>query len=84
MRSLRSEVEAGNIKPYCEPILFSALNRGDTVQRVGGYPPPKGASPYLGLECSGIVEQVGKNVSRWKIGDQVTYLRFFVDRLSQL
>ena len=54
-------------------VEATALNRADTLQRKGLYPPPKGASPYLGLECSGIVEAVGKNVSRWKIGDQVIY-----------
>ncbi|XP_023543706.1 quinone oxidoreductase PIG3 [Cucurbita pepo subsp. pepo] len=55
-------------------VEATALNRADTLQRKGLYPPPKGASPYLGLECSGIVEAVGKNVSRWKIGDQVCAL----------
>ncbi|XP_042497987.1 quinone oxidoreductase PIG3-like [Macadamia integrifolia] len=55
-------------------IEATALNRADTVQRKGSYPPPKGASPYPGLECSGFVEAVGKNVSRWKIGDQVCAL----------
>lgn len=44
------------------------------VQRKGAYPVPKGASPYPGLECSGTIESVGKNVSRWKIGDQVCAL----------
>lgn len=52
-------------------VAATALNRADTLQRKGSYPPPKGASPYPGLECSGTIEAVGKNVSRWKIGDQV-------------
>ncbi|KAL8152178.1 hypothetical protein V2J09_009938 [Rumex salicifolius] len=55
-------------------VVATAVNRADTIQRVGGHPPPNGASPYPGLECSGIVEQVGSNVSRWKIGDQVCAL----------
>ncbi|KAK4271448.1 hypothetical protein QN277_020147 [Acacia crassicarpa] len=55
-------------------IAATALNRADTLQRKGLYPPPKGASPYPGLECSGTVEAVGKNVSRWKMGDQVCAL----------
>ncbi|XP_038883903.1 quinone oxidoreductase PIG3 [Benincasa hispida] len=55
-------------------VEATALNRADTIQRKGFYPPPKGASPYLGLECSGIIEAVGKKVSRWKIGDQVCAL----------
>ena len=52
-------------------VAATALNRADTFQRKGVYPPPKGASEYLGLECSGTVEAVGERVSRWKIGDQV-------------
>ncbi|XP_061363040.1 uncharacterized protein LOC133306696 [Gastrolobium bilobum] len=55
-------------------VHATALNRADTLQRKGSYPPPKGASPYPGLECSGTIESVGKNVSRWKIGDQVCAL----------
>ncbi|OIW13668.1 hypothetical protein TanjilG_08010 [Lupinus angustifolius] len=55
-------------------VEATALNRADTLQRKGSYPPPKGASPYPGLECSGTVESVGKNISRWKIGDQVCAL----------
>lgn len=52
-------------------VEATALNRADTLQRKGSYPPPKGASPYPGLECSGTILSVGKNVSRWKVGDQV-------------
>ncbi|PSS24677.1 Quinone oxidoreductase [Actinidia chinensis var. chinensis] len=55
-------------------IAAAALNRADTLQRKGRHPPPKGASEYLGVECSGTVEAVGKNVARWKIGDQVCAL----------
>lgn len=55
-------------------VEATALNRADTIQRKGSHPPPKGASPYPGLECSGVIEAVGKNVSRWKIGDEVCAL----------
>lgn len=55
-------------------ISGTALNRADTLQRRGTYPPPKGAPPYLGLECSGIIEAVGKNVQTWKVGDEVCAL----------
>lgn len=65
-------------------VHATALNRADTLQRKGSYPPPKGASTYPGLECSGTIESVGKNVSRWKIGDQVFLTKihpffFFLD-----
>ncbi|KAK8678256.1 hypothetical protein V6N13_143761 [Hibiscus sabdariffa] len=55
-------------------IEAAALNRGDIYQRQGFYPPPEGASTYPGLECSGIIESVGENVSRWKAGDKVCAL----------
>ncbi|CAO3643299.1 unnamed protein product [Cunninghamella echinulata] len=43
----------------------------DIVQRKGLYPPPPGASELLGVEISGIVEEVGKNVTKFKKGDAV-------------
>ncbi|KAL7130120.1 hypothetical protein ABFS83_13G112400 [Erythranthe nasuta] len=55
-------------------IAATAINRADTLQRQGKHPPPKGESEYPGLECSGTIESVGKNVHRWKIGDQVCAL----------
>ncbi|KAG6642710.1 hypothetical protein I3843_09G154800 [Carya illinoinensis] len=56
-------------------VAAAALNRADTFRRKGSHPPPPaGASPYLGIECSGTILAAGKNVSRWKIGDQVCAL----------
>ena len=52
-------------------VKATALNRADIMQRQGFYPPPKGASPILGLEMAGVVEQVGANRADWKVGDRV-------------
>merc|ERR1712034_78989 len=38
------------------------------------YPPPPGASPILGLECSGVISELGEGVSGWKLGDRVMAL----------
>jgi putative PIG3 family NAD(P)H quinone oxidoreductase len=40
-------------------VTASGVNRADLLQRQGHYPPPPGASPYLGLECSGTVAALG-------------------------
>lgn len=64
-------------KPVCGEneilvkVKATALNRADILQREGKYPPPVGASPILGLEMSGIVEEVGSKVFKWKRGDKV-------------
>ncbi|CAH9112016.1 unnamed protein product, partial [Cuscuta europaea] len=55
-------------------VAATALNRADTLQRQGKYPPPKGESNYPGLECSGTIEAIGKNVNKWKVGDRVCAL----------
>ncbi|MBS4200837.1 NAD(P)H-quinone oxidoreductase [Bacillus sp. FJAT-49732] len=55
-------------------VKASALNRADLLQKRGLYPPPPGASPILGLEMSGIVEDIGENVIGWKKGDFVCAL----------
>lgn len=59
-------------------VEATGVNRADTLQRKGFHPPPPGASPYPGLECSGTVESVGKLVHRWKVGDQVAAAIFFI------
>src|ERR687890_1612774 len=66
--------------PVCGPgeVLVdgvaSAANRADLLQRQGHYPPPPGASDVLGLECSGIVREVGEGVPGWTVGDEVCAL----------
>ena len=52
----------------------TAVNRADLLQRAGGYPPPAGASPVLGLECAGVVLEVGSGVRRVAPGDAVCAL----------
>ncbi|MEM6806074.1 MAG: NAD(P)H-quinone oxidoreductase [Bacteroidota bacterium] len=52
-------------------VTASALNRADTMQREGRYPPPPGASPIMGLEMSGTVAAKGDSVNKWEIGDKV-------------
>ena len=52
----------------------TAVNRADLAQHAGGYPPPPGASPILGLECAGVVVAVGEGVSRIKPGDEACAL----------
>ncbi|MDC0432490.1 NAD(P)H-quinone oxidoreductase [Hyphomicrobiales bacterium] len=55
-------------------ITATAVNRADVVQKNGFYPPPPGASNILGLECSGVIEEIGKNVKKRKIGENVCAL----------
>ncbi|GAA0509166.1 NAD(P)H quinone oxidoreductase [Saccharopolyspora subtropica] len=55
-------------------VVASAVNRADLHQRQGNYPPPKGASPILGLECSGTIAELGEGVEGWQVGDEVCAL----------
>src|SRR5512146_2598067 len=55
-------------------LAATAVNRADTLQRQGFYPPPPGASEVLGLECSGVVSAVGPDVEGWSVGDQACAL----------
>ena len=53
-------------------VRAAALNRADILQRRGLYPPPPGYSKDIpGMEFAGEVEQVGSNVTQWKIGQRV-------------
>ncbi|GGK61771.1 NAD(P)H quinone oxidoreductase [Planomonospora parontospora subsp. parontospora] len=55
-------------------VTASAVNRADVLQRQGLYSPPPGASPYPGLECSGVVAEVGPDVEAFRPGDRVCAL----------
>ena len=55
-------------------IKASAINRADLAQRNGLYPPPPGASPIMGLECSGIIEPLGEGVKTRLVGEEVCAL----------
>lgn len=49
-------------------VRATAVNRADTLQRRGAYPPPPGASPILGLEMAG---EVIRAAGGWQVGDRV-------------
>ena len=55
-------------------VVATAVNKADTLQRRGFYPPPPGASDVLGLECSGRVAALGEGVDDWQVGDEVCAL----------
>jgi len=55
-------------------VRATAVNRADLLQAAGRYPPPLGASPILGLECAGVVAEVGANVRGWAVGDRAMAL----------
>jgi tumor protein p53-inducible protein 3 len=55
-------------------VRATSVNRADLLQREGRYPPPPGASPLLGLECAGVVAEIGADVNGWRVGDRVMAL----------
>ena len=55
-------------------VYASALNRADLLQREGNYPPPAGCPEWPGLEVAGIIKEVAKDVTKWKVGDKVCAL----------
>lgn len=55
-------------------VHATAINRADLLQRRGGYAPPPGASPFMGLECAGTVERFGDDVTGFNAGDRVCAL----------
>jgi putative PIG3 family NAD(P)H quinone oxidoreductase len=55
-------------------VAAAGVNRADTMQRKGNYPPPPGASDIPGLEVSGTLAAVGERVSGLAAGDEVCAL----------
>lgn len=52
----------------------AGVNRPDVLQRVGAYPPPKGASDIPGLEIAGTIVAAAPGAGRHPVGAQVTAL----------
>ncbi|MBC6405854.1 MAG: NAD(P)H-quinone oxidoreductase [Rhodospirillales bacterium] len=55
-------------------VAAAGVNRPDVLQRMGGYPPPKGASDIPGLEVAGEVVALGSAVTGLALGDRITAL----------
>ncbi|MDR7085448.1 putative PIG3 family NAD(P)H quinone oxidoreductase [Aeromicrobium panaciterrae] len=55
-------------------VTAAGVNRADLMQRMGLYDPPPGATPVLGLECSGSIAAVGEGVTDLPPGTQVCAL----------
>lgn len=71
-----SEVEkpAPKAQEVLIKIYAAGVNRADLLQRLGKYPSPKGCPEWMGLEVSGIVEEIGNDVKNYKAGDRVCAL----------
>jgi len=52
-------------------VHSTSINRADILQKKGHYPPPKGESEIIGLECAGIVCKIGPNSSKFRVGAKV-------------
>lgn len=55
-------------------VTAAGVNRADLMQRQGFYDPPEGATPVLGLECSGDVVALGEGVTELTKGEHVVAL----------
>ncbi len=71
-----AEVPAPPLPPDSIRIAVrgTAVNRADLLQREGHYPPPPGASEILGLECAGVVAEVGESAGGWRVGERAMAL----------
>ncbi len=69
----RSIPEIGNNEVLIK-VAVAGVNRPDCLQRMGGYPPPPGASDIPGLEVAGEIVAIGSDVDASNIGKRVMAL----------
>lgn len=55
-------------------VAAAGVNRADVLQAAGKYPPPPGASETIGMEVSGVIAEVGGDVTEWSVGQEVCAL----------
>jgi putative PIG3 family NAD(P)H quinone oxidoreductase len=72
-------------------VIAAGVNRPDVMQRLGQYPPPKGATEIPGLEVGGRIAALGEGVSGLSEGDEVCalvisggYAEFVVAEVGQV
>ena len=68
------EIPVPNDNQILIKVMAAGVNRPDIIQRQGNYPPPENHSPILGLEVSGYVEKIGKNVKNFSLNNKVAAL----------
>ena len=54
------EIESPKENQIQIEVHSTGVNRADILQKKGHYPPPKGESEIIGLECAGIVCKIGR------------------------
>ena len=55
-------------------VAAAGVNRADLLQAAGKYPPPPGASEIIGMEVSGVIADVGSDVTNWSVRQDVCAL----------
>ncbi len=77
----RARLVLGNVDPPVVgrgelriEIYATAVNRADLMQARGLYPPPPGAPEVLGLECAGVVRELGPGAEGFAAGERVMAL----------
>ncbi|MDD9993189.1 MAG: NAD(P)H-quinone oxidoreductase [Rhodospirillales bacterium] len=74
LRPARRAVPEPGLGEVLIEVAAAGVNRPDTMQRQGAYPPPPGASDLPGLEVSGHVVANGPGAHRYETGDAVCAL----------
>ena len=74
LRPVRRPVPEPGLGEVLIEVEGAGVNRPDTMQRQGAYPPPPGASDLPGLEVSGHVAATGPGAHRYEAGDAVCAL----------
>ncbi len=74
MKLIEKEIPKPGNDEILVKVRSAGVNRPDLIQREGNYPPPKGHSEILGLEISGVISKIGKDVKKFKVNDKVAAL----------
>jgi len=74
LQACERNVPVGTDNEVLIKVAVAGVNRPDCLQRMGGYPPPSGASDIPGLEVAGEIVAVGHSVDVTNLGKHVMAL----------